>query len=65
MRKVVPAILSLAALVAGIALWRMNPGTPPGQEQLAVLGASNFATFEQAFDAACGQPRLVLLLSPT
>ena len=65
MRKVVPAILSLAALLAGIALWRMNPATPPGQELLAVLGASNFATFEQAFDAASGQTRLVLLLSPT
>ena len=65
MRRVVPLFLSLAALLVGIVFWRMNPAAPPGQEQLAVLGASNFAAFEQAFDAASAQPRLVLLLSPT
>ena len=60
------AILVLAAFVLFAADYFFQPGVaPPGQQAVVSLSNANFATFQQAFDADPGIPRLVLLLSPT
>ena len=39
--------------------------TPPGQPPLMSLNHGNARNFQQSFDAAVADTRLVLLLSPT
>jgi hypothetical protein len=59
-------LLVLAAFVLFAADYFLQPGVaPPGQQAVVSLSNQNFATFQQAFDADTGVPRLVLLLSPT
>lgn len=38
---------------------------PPGQPQLVLLTSTNFDQLRAAFNAATGEVRIVLLLSPT
>jgi hypothetical protein len=60
----------LAVLVVGglLALgWRFYHGekVPAGQPPLVSLTSSNFGQLRSAFNAASGEVRIVLLLSPT
>jgi hypothetical protein len=57
----------IAALVLFGALLYLYAGhqTPAGQPPLAELTAQNFTGIENAFNAAKGEVRVVLLLSPT
>jgi hypothetical protein len=52
-------------LLAGFYLWGPSKTTPAGQPSLSVLSASNFSEFQNAFDSAADEPRIILLLSPT
>jgi len=58
------AVIAALVLLAGVYLWGPS-SVPPGQPPLLALSSSNFADFEQAFDANTNEARLVLLLSPT
>jgi hypothetical protein len=63
--------LSILALLVSIGLlalaWHFYGGArvPAGQPPLALLTSANFDQFRTAFNAASGEVRIVLLLSPT
>jgi hypothetical protein len=62
------SILALLALVGVLVLgWRFYGGArvPAGQPPLVWLTPSNFDQLRSAFNAASGEVRIVLLLSPT
>lgn len=61
-------ILAVLAPVVLLALgWYFYSGAkvPAGQPPLASLTSANFDQFRTAFNAASGEVRIVLLLSPT
>ena len=57
----------LTASVIGVLAYYLYGGsqTPPGQAPLESLTAQNVAEIKNAFNAAKGDARLLLLLSPT
>jgi hypothetical protein len=58
-------LIVLVALVAvAFYLWGSSH-TPPGQPPLVSLNHANVADFQQSFNAANADTRIVLLLSPT
>ncbi len=59
------AVLVLAGLLA--LGWHLYGGAkvPAGQPPLVSLTSTNFAQLRTAFNAASGEVRIVLLLSPT
>jgi hypothetical protein len=59
------AVLVCAVLLA--LAWHYYGGTnvPAGQPSLVALTSTNFEQLRAAFDAAYGDVRIVLLLSPT
>ena len=62
------SILAVLVLVGLLALGRHFYGgakVPAGQPPLASLTSANFDQFRTAFNAATGEVRIVLLLSPT
>ena len=63
-RKLTLVVAALA--VGGLLGWQLlgDTQTPPDQPDLQVL-SNDLATFQQQFNDATGQSRLVLLLSPT
>jgi hypothetical protein len=63
-KRLLIAIIVALLLVAGVYLWGPSK-TPAGQPPLSVLSASNFSEFQNAFDSAAEDPRIILLLSPT
>lgn len=67
MKKKASIALALAAVLLFAAAYLSVPGRAPrGQPPLISLSGSHaFADFQNAFDAATGEPLLVLLLSPT
>jgi hypothetical protein len=62
------SILAVVVLVGLLALGRHfygDEGVPAGQSRLVSLTATNFDQLRAAFNAASGDVRIVLLLSPT
>jgi hypothetical protein len=63
--------LSILAVLVTVGLltlaWHFYGGAkvPAGQPPLASLTSANFGQFRTAFNAASGEVRIVLLLSPT
>jgi hypothetical protein len=58
-------VFAIAMLVAvGFYLWGSS-STPPGQAPLVSLNEANVLQFQQSFNAAASNTRIVLLLSPT
>lgn len=57
-------VFSIVILAVGFSLWGPS-STPPGQPPLVSLNAANVSQFQQSFNAAVSNTRLVLLLSPT
>ena len=57
-------IFAITLLAIGFYLWGSS-STPPGQPPLVFLNQSNVAQFQQSFNAAISETRVVLLLSPT
>jgi hypothetical protein len=56
----------LAAAVAGVVWIKSSPRrTPAGQPALARIDAPSLAALRDAFNAAHGRTRIVVLLSPT
>jgi len=63
-----PSILVALGFLALLALgWHFYGGTriPAGQPPLVSLTSQNFDQFRTAFNAASGEVRIVVLLSPT
>jgi hypothetical protein len=66
MKKRLMLGMALAAVLVFVGVYLWGPSkTPAGQPPLSTLSVSNFSEFQNAFDSAADQPRLVLLLSPT
>jgi hypothetical protein len=66
MRKRLILGIALAALLLYVGVYLWGPSkTPAGQPPLSILSASTFSEFQNAFDSAADEPRLLLLLSPT
>jgi hypothetical protein len=57
-------VFAIAILAVGFYLWGSS-STPPGQPPLASLNEANVSQFQQSFNAAFSNTRIVLLLSPT
>jgi hypothetical protein len=58
--------VAVIAILVGIGIYFFGfSRTPKGQSSLVILTQANSSEFVRAFNAAAGQPRLVLLLSPT
>lgn len=57
-------LFALAIVAAGFYLWGSS-STPPGQPPLVSLNEGNIPDFQQGFNAAVSDTRIVLLLSPT
>ena len=57
-------VFAIVILVVGFSFWESN-STPPGQPPLVALNEANFPQFQQSFNAAASNTRIVLLLSPT
>ena len=57
-------VFAIAILAIGFYLWGWV-STPPGQPTLVSLNQGNLSQFQQSFDAAGSNKRVVLLLSPT
>ena len=57
-------VLAIAILALGFYLWGSS-STPPGQPPLVSLNQANVSQFQQSFNAAISNTRIVLLLSPT
>jgi len=55
---------AIAIVAVGFYLWGSR-STPSGQPPIVSLNQDNVAQFQQSFDAAISQTRIVLLLSPT
>ena len=63
-RRALWLVFAIAILAAGFYLWGSS-STPPGQPPLVSLNESNVSVFQQHFNAAVSNTRIVLLLSPT
>ena len=57
-------IVVIPLLAVAFYLWGSSH-TPPGQPPLMSLNNANFIDFQQTFNAAASDMRIVLLLSPT
>jgi hypothetical protein len=57
-------VFAIAILAVGFYLWGSS-STPPGQPPLVSLNEANVSQFQQSFNAAFSNTRIVLLLSPT
>ena len=57
-------VFAMAIVAVGLYLWGSS-ATPPGQPPLVALDLSNVSQFQQRFNAAVSNTRIVLLLSPT
>ena len=57
-------VLAIAILAIGIYLWGSS-STPLGQPPLVSLNEANVSHFQESFNAAVANTRIVLLLSPT
>ena len=57
-------VFASAILMVGFYLWGSS-STPPGQPPLVSLNEVNLSQFQQSFNAAASDTRIVLLLSPT
>lgn len=57
-------IVVIALLAVAFYLWGSSH-TPPGQPPLVALNNANVVEFQQSFNAAVADTRIVLLLSPT
>ncbi len=57
-------VFAVAILALGFYFWGSS-STPPGQPPLASLTEANVSQFQQSFNAAVSNTRIVLLLSPT
>ena len=57
-------IVAIAVIALAFYLWGSSH-TPPGQPPLVSLDQANVAQFQEGFNAANSETRIVLLLSPT
>jgi hypothetical protein len=57
-------VFAIMILAVGFYLWGSS-STPPGQPPLISLNEGNVGQFQQSFNAAISNTRIVLLLSPT
>ena len=57
-------IVVVTLLAVAFYLWGYSH-TPTGQPQLVSLNPRNITNFQETFDAAAADTRVVLLLSPT
>ena len=58
--------VAVALLVGAYGWWQFGTRkTPAGQTPLVTLNASSMTMLRDDFNRAAGQPRVVLLLSPT
>lgn len=57
-------IVAVVLLALAFYLWGSGQ-TPPGQPSLLSLNHTNVGEFQQGFNAANAETRVVLLLSPT
>jgi hypothetical protein len=57
-------VSAIVILVIGFYLWGSS-STPSGQPPLVSLNEANVSQFQQNFNAAISNTRVVLLLSPT
>ena len=57
-------VFAIAILTVGFYLWGSS-STPAGQPPLVSLNEANVSQFQQSFNAAFSNTRIVLLLSPT
>jgi hypothetical protein len=57
-------LVAIAVVAVVFYLWGSNH-TPPGQAPLVSLEQTNVSQFQQDFNAATADTRIVLLLSPT
>ena len=57
-------VIAIAILAVGFHFWGSS-STPPGQPPLLSLNEANVSQFQQSFDGAFSNTRIVLLLSPT
>jgi len=57
-------VFAVVILAVGFYLWGSS-STPPGQRPLVSLNETNVSQFQQSFNAAFSNIRIVLLLSPT
>ena len=66
-RKLILIFVTLAVIGVGAFAW-LHFGThytPAGQPPLATLDAASLATLKAEFNAAAGETRMIVLLSPT
>lgn len=63
-KQILGLIFAIVLLAVAFYLWGSSR-TPPGQPALVSLKQSNAADFQEAFNAAASDTRIVLLLSPT
>ena len=63
-RRALLLFLVIAILVVGFYFWGSS-SVPPGQPPLVSLSEANVSQFQQSFNAAISNTRIVLLLSPT
>ena len=63
-KRVLWLVFAIAILAVGFYLGGSSP-TPPGQPPLVSLNQVNVSQFQQGFDTAISNTRIVLLLSPT
>jgi hypothetical protein len=57
-------VFAVAILAVAFYLWGSR-STPPGQPPLVSLNEGNISEFQQSFNSAVPDTRIVLLLSPT
>lgn len=57
-------VVAIALVALLLYLWGSSH-TPPGQPSLVSLDQANVSQFQQDFNAAAAETRIVLLLSPT
>jgi hypothetical protein len=65
-RRILWTLVAIAALGLAAAWYVFGPrAVPPGQPPLATLNPSSLDTLRSDFNHAAGQPRIIVLLSPT
>ena len=63
-KRALRLMIATVIVAAGFYLWGSS-STPPGQPPIVSLNETNVAQFQQGFNAAISDTRIVLLLSPT
>jgi hypothetical protein len=63
-KRAIWLLFAIVILAVGFYLWGSS-STPPGQPPLVSLNEANVSQFQQTFNAAVSNARIVLLLSPT